>query len=144
MGKINNYAIGTLNPGDKILASDAETGATKNVTPQEIIDLERSSKVYRAFLTQTGVTAPVATLVQGNTITGTWSYTSVGTYLFTVTSGNLGNHTALIFSPSANGETQLGYGVTPPTLISLISTTSGTLTDGLMNKMFIEITTYDL
>jgi hypothetical protein len=37
MGKINNYAIGTLNPGDKILASDAETGATKNVTPQEII-----------------------------------------------------------------------------------------------------------
>jgi len=38
----------------------------------------------------------------------------------------------------------LGYGVTPPTLISLISTTSGTLTNGLMNKMFIEITTYDL
>lgn len=144
MGKISNYQTDTPNPGDKILASDAETNATKNLTAQSIADLGRSSSVYRAFLTQTGTNAPVATLVTGNTITGTWSYNTVGTYTFTVTSGALGSHTALLFSPSGDGDTQLGYGVIPPNIISLISKASGSLGNDLMGDTFVEITTYDL
>jgi hypothetical protein len=82
MGKINNYTVGTLNPGDKILASDANTGQTKNVTAQEIADLSAASKVYRAYITQSGSSAPVATELPGNTLTGTWEYDGTGVYIF--------------------------------------------------------------
>ncbi len=143
MGKINNYAIGTLNPGDKILASDAETGATKNVTPQEIIDLERSSNIYRAFLTQTSSSAPVATLVSGNTITGSWAYSATGTYNFVATSA-LGTNTAVVVSLNSVDEITYTADQTNSTTIQLKSYDAGVLTNALIDNLFIEITTYDL
>lgn len=143
MGKINNYTIGTLNPGDKILASDAETGATKNVTPQEIIDLERSSNIYRAFLTQTSSSAPVATLVAGNTITGSWAYSATGTYNFVATSA-LGTNTAVVVSLNSVDEITYTADQTNSTTIQLKSYDAGVLTNALIDNLFIEITTYDL
>jgi len=37
MAQINSYAVSSLKLNDKILASDADTGVTKNITPAEII-----------------------------------------------------------------------------------------------------------
>lgn len=143
MGKINNYQVDTPNPGDKILASDAETNATKNLTAQSIVDLGRSSSVYRAFLTQTGITAPVATIVPGNTITGTWSYNDVGEYTFTASS-SLGTKISVITSlNSVDGITYIAD-KTGSTTIDFKSYDGGILNDDLIDNLFIEITSYQL
>lgn len=143
MGKINNYTVDTPNPGDKILASDAFDNETKNITAQSVADLGRSSKVYRAFLTQAGTSAPTAVLVPGNTITGTWSYDNVGEYIFTA-SDDLGTKTSVILSLNSVDAITYTSDQTGTDTIEFKSYDTATLADDVISNLFIEITTYDL
>jgi hypothetical protein len=142
MGKINNYQVDTPAPGDKILGSADSNGSTKNFTAQSIADLGRSSKVYRAFLTQFGINAPSAVVVDGNTITGTWTYGSTGVYTFTST-GSFGSVNAgCIVGASGNYDTTYEFAVANSNSISFKTYGSGTLANGQMTGVYVEIFTY--
>ena len=84
MGKIKDYTVSSLNANDKITLSDGNTGATKNVLASSfaaIVGGAGTSLMYKAFLTQTGTDAPVATeLVNTLGITVDWTYVGVGWY----------------------------------------------------------------
>lgn len=146
MGKINNYQTDTPNPGDKILASDDSTGATKNITAQSVADLGRSSKVYRAFLTQTGVTAPVATVVPGNTITGYWEYNDVGEYAFVSTSTTTFQNVEAAMIVGVSGAQDNTYEFSLISNIAALFKTysAGVIADDLLNGLYVEIFTYDI
>jgi hypothetical protein len=143
MGKINNYTVGSVNPGDKILTSDASTGDTKNITAQSIVDLERSGAVYRAYLKQVSSTAPNDTLVQGNTITGSWSYVGTGEYLFTST-GSFSGYVGCIIGISGAQDTTFEFSITSANSVTLKSYSAGVLADGLMNELYVEIFTHTI
>jgi hypothetical protein len=143
MGKINNYTVDSVNPGDKILASDVTTGDTKNITAQSLYDIQTSQKIYRAYLSQVSTSAPTAVEVPGNTITGTWLYVGVGDYLFSSTgtfaSGKCG---CIISVPnSKNKEFEFNSGANA---ISLKTYLSGLAADGVISDLYIEIFTHDL
>lgn len=144
MGKINNYTVDPVNPGDKILASDANTGDTKNITAQSIIDLERSSNVYRAYLTQTSTSAPTAVVVEGNTIVGTWSYVNTGEYLFTSTGAFASVNVGCTTGVPAATTTTFAFSVTSNNSVTLKTYTSGTLTNALMTGLYVEIFTHSV
>ncbi len=144
MGKINNYQTETPNPGDKMLTSDYSTGATKNVTVQSVVDLGRSSKVYRAFLNQTGVTPPVATVVPGNTITGAWTYNDVGEYIFTSNGTFSGVKTACVTGLSVDENDSYAFAVSTGNTIILSTFTSGAPANDALVNLYIEITTYEV
>lgn len=144
MGKINNYTVDPVNPGDKILASDANTGDTKNITAQSIIDLERSSNVYRAYLTQTSTSAPTAVVVEGNTIVGTWSYVNTGEYLFTSTGAFASVNVGCATGVPAAATTDFAFSVTSNNSVTLKTYASGTLTNALMTGLYVEIFTHSV
>lgn len=68
-------------------------------------------KVYVALLTQTGVNAPVATVLE-NTLGGTvvWSYNDVGEYIGTLTGGFTNNKT-LCMAQQDTGNTGIPLGL---------------------------------
>jgi hypothetical protein len=121
-GSYNNVGMGASNV--TILGSSGVTilGGLSNVTLINSNDVEVTEsntsyvngvavstsvpKVYKATLTQTGTSAPVATVLV-NTLSGTpvWSYVSVGLYKLTLTSEWAANKTALysINIPDGNG-----------------------------------------
>jgi len=145
MGKINNYTVSsTPNPGDKILCSDANTGDTKNITPQGIIDLERSSKIYRAYIKQTLTNPPDATLIAGNTITGTWSYDNVGSYLFTSNGAFENVKTSCIISVPGSLDIGFEFYVNNNDSVYLNSFLSSVSSDGIISDLYIEIMTHDI
>lgn len=86
---ISYPSAGTVTPSDNLLGTqfDGESGAniTKNFSVAKIIALanqvQAPYKVYTATITQSGVSAPVATVLE-NTLGGavTWTYNSVGAY----------------------------------------------------------------
>ena len=144
MGKINNYQTDTPNPGDKILGSEESTGATKNFTAQSIADLGRSTKIYRAFLSQSGTNDPVAVVVPGNTIIGSFTYIGVGTYTF-YSNGSFDNvKAACIVDISGAEGTTYEFNVVDENQASFKTYYNGTLANGLMLDLFIEITTYEV
>lgn len=144
MGKINNYTVDPVNPGDKILASDVTTGDTKNVTAQSIADLQQSSVVYRAYLTQSGASAPVATVIPGNTLNGTWSYNSTGYYIFTSTGAFDSVSAACVVSVTGAYNTDFEFSIINNDTAYLKSYSSGTLTNGLMSGLYVEIFTHNI
>lgn len=144
MGKINDYTVGTAKAGDKIICSDADTGVTKNITPQEIIDIERSTSVYRAYLTQTSTNAPVATLVAGNTITGTWTYNGVGEYIFTSTGTFANVNAGCIVGVSTAQDTTFDFSIIDDDSVSFNTYSAGSLSNALLAGLYIEIVTHIL
>ena len=83
MTKISEYseiAVPTID--DLLIGTDVETqNQTKNFSIKSIIDLTLPYKIYSAILTQSGNSAPVATVLQ-NTLGGdiTWTYVDPGVY----------------------------------------------------------------
>jgi hypothetical protein len=143
MGKINNYTVDPVNPGDKILASDANTGDTKNVSAQSISDLQTSQTIYRAYLTQSGSNPPVATELPGNTLTGTWEYDGTGVYLFTTDGLFNGVNVGVICSIlTSYNYSVVNDGYNNDSLYILTYNVS-TLTDNILNNTYIEIFTHD-
>lgn len=144
MGKINDYTVGTAKAGDKIICSDADTGVTKNITPQEIIDIERSTSIYRAYLTQTSNTAPVATLIPGNTITGTWTYDSVGIYIFTSTGTFANSNAALLISVPTTQDNTFEFAVLNDNEITLNTYSAGAAQDSVLSGLYVELIVHTL
>jgi hypothetical protein len=144
MGKINNYSVETANPGDRILCSDASTGQTKNVTAQSVSDLATSATVYRAYLTQSGANNPVATVLPGNTLTGTWTFTTTGTYIFTSTGSFAGVKVAVMCSLPQSATTHIVFNGNNDDTLTILTYSTLTLVNGLMTNQYIEIFTHDI
>lgn len=144
MGKINNYSVDSVNPGDRMLCSDASTGQTKNVTAQSVSDLATSASVYRAYITQSGVTAPVATVLPGNTLTGTWVYNGVGLYSFENEGAFAGLKVAVMSSLPQGATTRITFNGADDDKVYLDTYITSTLTNGLMADQYIEIFTHDI
>ncbi len=144
MGKINNYTVDPVNPGDKILASDATTGNTKNVSAQSISDLQTSQNIYRAYITQSGSNPPVATELPGNTLNGTWEYDGTGVYLFTTNGAFTNVNVGVICSIST------GYNFTivddghNDNSLYIITYSGSTPTDNILVNRYIEIFTHSI
>lgn len=104
------------------------------------------TKFYRATLTQTGTSAPVATVLQ-NTLGGTlvWSYSTVGEYIATLAGAfpndaklaiNLINTNISVSSAvAATGSNGDGNSIYIDTFIS----TTGGLSNGVLTNSYIEI-----
>lgn len=151
MTKISAYpeiSIPTID--DLLIGTDVETqNRTKNFSIQSIIDLAIPYKVYTAIITQSGTSAPVATVLQntfGEVLT--WSYNTVGSYevssdgLFTdgktvVTCSNLWG--SFEVQPYPNFEES-----TFPNTVSMlnINSTTGFQVNGI-EKAVIEIRVYN-
>jgi hypothetical protein len=143
MGKINNYAVTAPNPGDKILASDATTGDTKNITAQSLYDIQTSQKIYRAYLSQVSVSAPTAVEVPGNTIAGTWTYVGVGDYLFTSTGTFASGKSGCIISVPNSKDKAFEFN-SGANAVSFKSYLSGSAANGAISNLYIEIFTHSL
>jgi hypothetical protein len=128
MGKINNYQTHTPSPGDKILGSESINGATKNFTA--------------AFLTQSASTAPVATIVDGNTITGTWAYGSTGVYTFASVGSFDSVNAGCIVGVGTAQDVTYEFSVINDNTISLKTYGNGTLANGMLTGVYVEIFTF--
>jgi len=112
MTKISQYPeISTPDVDDLLIGTDVEnSNATKNFTIQSVIDLVQEGvvpkyKVYTALLTQSGTSAPVATILE-NTLGGTlvWSYVVPGVFYGTLTGAFTLNKTTVL-NNITNGNT---------------------------------------
>lgn len=144
MGKINNYTVDSAKPGDRIIASDETTGNTKNVTAQSINDLQSSQSIYRAYISQTGTSAPTAVTLNGNTITGIWSYTGVGVYTFTSTGTFASVKAGCILGVSNSPLNTFSLTGAGNNAVTFRTYVSGTLANDAMSDLYIEIFTHDL
>jgi hypothetical protein len=144
MGKINNYAVTAPSPGDKILASDATTGNTKNITAQSLYDIQTSQKVYRAYISQVSTSAPTTVEVPGNTIAGTWTYVGVGDFLFTSTGTFASGKSGCIISVSNSKDKAFEFIFGGANSVSFKSYLSGLAANGAISNLYIEIFTHSL
>lgn len=65
-------------------------GQNSTAVPLDSLLGKRPYKVYTALLSQTGTSAPVATVLENNTgVTWTWTRNSIGDYRVTPSSGSL-------------------------------------------------------
>ena len=80
--------------GDIVDNSDPKNPIINNPTPVDI----RPYKVYTALLTQSGTTAPVATVLENTLgITPTWTYANVGQYIINNFFNEINNNKIAIF-----------------------------------------------
>jgi len=101
------------------------------------------AKKYVALLTQTGTSAPTATVLD-NTLGGTlvWSYDGVGSYIGTLTGAFTSNKTAVLISGVYKGSV-LGLRKTDNTVqITTTATSTNTEANGLLDSTTIEIKVY--
>lgn len=142
MANINNYAVSSLKVNDKIVASDGVTGQTKNVSPEDIADLNGGAKIYRAFLTQSGTSAPVATVVGPNTLGNiVWSRTAAGVYEATLVNAFIG-FVAVVTSIAPTDQHAFSVNVTSGDTFELGTYFSGVANDDLLVAQYVEIRTY--
>jgi hypothetical protein len=100
-------------------------------------------KKYVALLTQTGTSAPTATVLE-NTLGGTlvWSYDGVGSYIGTLTGAFTSNKTAVLISGVYKGSV-LGSRKTNNTVqITTTATSTNTEANVLLDSTTIEIKVY--
>ena len=122
----------------------AGTNTTQIATTAFVQANSRPYKVYTALLTQSGTNAPVATVLE-NTLGGTvvWTRTSNGVYVGTLAGVFTENKTFTtntfgVFSGLAQFSS-----VSVNTVNINTTTSSGTLTDGFLNRNSIEIRVYN-
>ena len=142
MGKINNYQTDTPSPGDKILGSAESTGATKNFTAQSIADLQTSQTIYRAYITQSGSSAPVATDLPGNTLNGTWEYDGTGVYLFTSNGSFIDVKVGVIISIPTNYNSSIIDDGHNDNSVYIMTYSGSSLSDNMIYNRYIEIFTH--
>jgi hypothetical protein len=101
------------------------------------------AKKYVALLTQTGTSAPTATVLE-NTLGGTlvWSYDGVGSYIGTLTGAFTSNKTAVLISGVYKGSVS-GLRKTDNTVqITTTATSTNTEANALLDSTTIEIKVY--
>lgn len=141
MGKINNYPVGSVNATDRILTSDAVTGATKNVTPEGIVSYI-GSNYYNCLLNQASTAAPVDTVLGTNTIgVIVWARTSAGIYTGTLSNAFSGSALFIVATPTNILHT-FSIIKTSTSIITLKSYLSGTLSDDILINQGLKIQVY--
>jgi hypothetical protein len=143
MADINTYTPESVRINDKILASDAISGATKNIIAGDIAELA-GCKVYRAFLNQTATNAPVPTIVGTNTIgTLVWARSTTGIYTATLVNGFVGNVT-MITGAAGPGSlpTRFGFTKNSSDTITINVYSNNVSVDGFLTDQYIEIRVY--
>ena len=99
--------------------------------------------VYSALLTQSGVSAPVATVLQ-NTLGGTvvWSYSSVGLYIGTLT-GAFPVGTTFVMIDQSNQTSHIYAGRADNNSIQIITrSNANVLTDTILTGTSLEVRVY--
>lgn len=141
MGKINNYPVESVNATDRILTSDGVTGATKNITPEGIVDY-LGSNYYNCLLNQASTAAPVATVLGSNTIGAiVWARTSAGIYTGTLLNAFVGSSLFIVAAPT-NVLHTFSIIKTSSNVITLKSYLSGTLSDDILINQGLKIQVY--
>jgi hypothetical protein len=100
--------------------------------------------VYTALLTQSGTSAPVATVLE-NTLGGTvvWSYDDVGVYIGTLAGAFVIGQTACIMSPVSGGTSRLSPHSFNPDFVELyVYDLSDAGADDYLVSTFVEIRVY--
>lgn len=142
MARINNYALSELKVTDKILASDGDTGATKNVSPEDIAELNGGAKIYRAFITQNGTSNPIAVVVGPNTIGDiVWTRSGVGVYSGYLDNAFIGNVGLVVGATTDTKSVKLAN--LSSDILSISSYLYTSLTDGILSNQYIEIRIYE-
>ena len=143
MGKIVNYTTSPAKLQDKIVASDADTGETKNITPESIGALIASSSnlVYEAVISQSSTNAPTATEFPNITITdGVYAYTSPGVYTLTSV-GSFTQPLGIILGsmPEAEDDVRIIARRISDDVIQIVSSFELTPVNGLISNLYIKI-----
>lgn len=139
MGKVNNYQTESVKSNDKILASDADTGETKNVLAGDIAN-GSLDVIYRGFVTQSGTSAPTQEVLPNNTNVFTYSYTSPGVFGITsdINWDSNKKFVAIIGNPS-DYTTVIEIKKSGANTATLKTFTSGTPANSILTDQYIEI-----
>jgi len=139
--KINDYSVESANATDKILATDINTGETKNITPEGIMSY-MGSTYYNCLLNQASTAAPVATIAGDNTVGAiVWARTSTGIYTGTLSSAFSGSALFIVATPT-NVLHTFSIIKTSSSIITLKSYLSGTLSDDILINQGLKIQVY--
>jgi hypothetical protein len=151
-----NVGINTTTPTERLdVAGNGKFSGTVIASPAELetelatlgqVNSFRPYKVYTALLSQSGTTAPVATVLE-NTLGGApvWSYNVTGEYIGTLTSAFVVNKTFLNIKNnihSISSEFTSSIGRISANQIVVGSKTNGTASDGTLQGS-IEIRVYN-
>jgi hypothetical protein len=142
MARINNYAVKSLKENDKLLASDGDTGGTKNVSPVDVAEMNGGASIYRAFLTQSGTSAPIAVVVGPNTIGDiVWTRIGVGGYEGTLL-GAFSGHVSVVLGTPINETSSFAINTLSSDFVLVGTYSGGTLDDDILDGQYIEIRVY--
>lgn len=140
MARINNYAVKSLKENDKLLASDGDTGGTKNVSAVDVAEMNGGASIYRAFLTQSGTSAPIAVVAGPNTIGDiVWTRVGPGRYRG-ILSGAFAGYVAVVICP--NGNYTFDYNTLSNDFVYLGTFNEGSYSDDILADQYIEIRLY--
>lgn len=90
--------VGDCLVGTQKTTSGNQTNPTKNFTVGDVVNAGLGYTVYTALITQTGIAAPVATILKNNTgAIFTWARTSSGTYTITANSNAFTSNKTIVF-----------------------------------------------
>lgn len=109
-----------------------------------LVETVRPYKVYTALLSQSGTSAPTATVLE-NTLGGTvtWTYTSTGSYVGTLTSAFTLNKTWTIATGSGSADTTITVSRSSDNTVNVSTLLAGTPTNGIISPASIEIRVYN-
>jgi len=109
-----------------------------------LVETVKPYKVYTALLTQSGTSAPTATVLE-NTLGGsiTWTYTSTGSYVGTLTSAFTLNKTWTIATGSGSADTTITVSRSSDNTVNVSTLLAGTPTNGIISPASIEIRVYN-
>lgn len=142
MGEINNYAVKALKENDKLLASDGDTGKTKNVSAVDVAEMNGGASIYRAFVSQSITSDPIATVVGANTIGDiVWTRTGAGIYRATLADAFSG-YVAVMFGTPQSELTLFTVNSMNSDYIVIGTMFNGSFDDSLLDNQYIEIRVY--
>ena len=143
MARINSYAVKALKVNDKLLASDGDTGETKNVSPFDVAELNAGVSIYRAFMDQSSTNNPMVTVVGPNTIGDiVWTREAEGIYKGYLSASFDGYVSVIPGAPVATGKT-FTANTSNNDYVLLYTYDEGTLADSSLYKQYIEIRVYE-
>ena len=124
----------------------AGTNTTQVATTAFVLANTRPYKVYTALLSQSGTSAPVATVLE-NTLGGTvvWSRSNVGTYVATLNGAFILNKTCGFFSSNNGGNPYVSYvNISSLNSVSIqtVNSTNGTSFEAGFTNASVEIRVY--
>lgn len=149
--QVTGDIIATSYTGDAALTGTptAPTAApgtnTTQIATTAFVQATRPYKVYTALISQTGTSAPTATILE-NTLGGTvvWTRTGTGAYLATLSGVFTANKTSVLVTPTSGSTiaSASSSSVNDVNLSTALSTTAAAI-DGVLANATIEIKVYN-